>query len=109
MRATAGERQLHRQLLVCCAMDLPLAPRHVVAQGLVDRGVDCRRLVFRQQLLPNAIGTNRSVRRAAVLPVVVIVPIGQQRRVERPLIALERMSGAEEVAAMSDRRDGLET
>ena len=67
-----------------------------------------RLFVALQRLLPDRGGALGGVLGAGDLPAFVGAPVGQQRPVERRLVALQRMRGAEEMAAGRDLGDGVE-
>src|SRR6186997_1849975 len=76
---------------------------------LEDGRVHRRRLVGRQQLLPDPVRLRGEFRRAGLLPRLVVAPVAEHRLMECRLVARLRVLGAEEVAAGTDllhRREG---
>ena len=65
-------------------------------------------MVFRQELLPDAVGVARRVGAARFLPGLIIPPVRQQRLIEGGLVTFQGVGGAEEMAARPDLLDGLE-
>src|SRR5439155_3850194 len=70
--------------------------------------VEWRRLVRGEQLLPDPVRLAGKLRRARLLPRLVIPPVGQHRLVECGLEPRLGVLGPEEVAAGSDLLDGGE-
>ncbi len=70
-------------------------------------GVDGRRLVFGEHLLPELVGALRSIEAAFRLPLLDGVVVGDGRAIERRLEIGLRVRAAEEVAARRDLVEGL--
>ena len=88
--------------------DLALAPGDESVDRLGDRRVHRRLLVLGEELLPDPVGPFRGGPRAVRLPRLEVAPVGQERPVERRLVALERVGRAEEVAARPDLGDRVD-
>src|SRR3954467_7644142 len=69
---------------------------------LEDRRVHRRRLVGREQFLPDPVGLRGQLRRARLLPRLVVPPVAEHRLVERGAVAGLGVLGAEEVTARTD-------
>src|SRR5436190_19270013 len=69
---------------------------------LEDGRVHRRRLVGREQFLPDPVGLRGELRRARLLPRLVVPPVAQHRLVERRAVAGLGVLGAEEVTAGPD-------
>ena len=79
-----------------------------VAQLLVDRVVDRRRLVLGQRALPDRVGPLRGVEPALLEPLLVAGVVGHRRAVEGVLEVGERVRRAEEVLPGPVLDDGVE-
>src|SRR4051794_23108706 len=77
-------------------------------QLFADRRIHGRRLVRREQLLPDPVRLARHFRRTRLLPGLEVAPVAEHRLVERRPIAALRVLGAEEVAARTDVLHRLE-
>src|SRR5882724_9066214 len=87
-----------------------LASRDIGVQRLDDGGIHCRLLITLEHVLPDAGGALGRVLRPGDLPVLVVLPVGEQRRIERGLVARQSVLCAEEVPAgrhVSDRLQAL--
>src|SRR3954464_6988293 len=78
------------------------AARDERVELLEDGRVHRRRLVGRQQFLPDPVGLRRGLRRAGFLPRLVVAPIAEHRLVERGPVARLGVLRAEEVPARTD-------
>src|SRR5277367_5051277 len=90
------------------AADFGAPLRDERVERLVDGGVHRRLLVFAERLLPDAGGALGRILAAAELPVLVVLPVGHQRPVERMLVTIHRVRLAEEVAAGGHTPDRVE-
>src|SRR5581483_1867627 len=88
--------------------DFLFPPRDIGIQRLGDAGVERRRLVGAEQLLPDRVGAFGPGLRAAVLPVLEIAPVAQHRLVEGALEPGQGVAGAEEMPAGADFADGVQ-
>src|SRR5215469_6867984 len=88
--------------------DLVASSRHVLVERLGDRGIECGLFALGEGPLPDSGRTLRGVMAAGDLPVLVALPIGDQRLVEGVLVALEGMRLTEEVTAGLHSADRLE-
>src|SRR3954447_3222740 len=90
------------------ATQLFLAARDECVERLGNRGVELRPLVDLERCLPDL---GRPVRRggpAGELPVLIVLPIRDERLVERRLVTGKRVRRAEEMTAGRDAGDGLQ-
>ena len=86
------------------APNLALSPLDEGVQRLGPARVERRRLVLGEELLPDAVRPLRGGPRAVLLPRLEVPPVGQERLVERGLVARERVRRAEEVPARARPR-----
>src|SRR4029077_6184675 len=85
-----------------------LAARDVLEQRLIDRGVQRRRLVLGELLLPECVGARGHVPGALRLPLLDAVVVGERGAVEGGLEVGLGVRAAEEVFAGADLADGIE-
>src|SRR5512146_1000451 len=88
--------------------DLTAAAVHVLIERLADRGIERGLLVLGERSFPDFGRPLGRVVAAGDLPVLVALPVRDQRLVESMLIALEGMRLAEEMAAGLHAADRLE-
>src|SRR5262249_2694613 len=79
--------------------NLLFAPDDAGLEFLADGGIEGRLLVSLQQPLPDRVGATGTVEGAGLAPGLEVAPVRQQRLVEGVLEPLERVDGAEEMAA----------
>src|SRR5207249_1741972 len=82
--------------------------RHVLGQLCLDRRVERRLLVALQRPPPDLAGAGRRVVTAVALPALEVLGRREQRPVEAVAEALERVHGAQEMAAGADLLVGAE-
>src|SRR3954454_15571178 len=78
------------------------AARDEGVELLEDGRVHRRRLVGRQQFLPDPVGLRGELRGAGFLPRLVVAPVAEHRLVERGPVARLGVLGAEEMPARPD-------
>src|SRR6516162_3185954 len=83
-------------------------PRHESLEGFGDGGVQRRRLVGFERGLPDPCRALRRIEPAGELPVLVILPVGDERLIEGRFVACQRMGRAEEMPAGGHAGDGLQ-
>src|SRR5689334_3267048 len=69
---------------------------------LADRRIHLRRAVRLEERLPDPVRLGRQLRRAGLLPRLVVAPVAEHRLVERGPVARLRVLRAEEVPARPD-------
>src|SRR5206468_4094020 len=82
------------------------APGDERVEFLEDRRIRRRRLVCGQQLLPDPVGLARELRRARLLPGLVVAPVAEHRLMERRPVARLGVLSTEEVPARTDLLHG---
>ena len=88
--------------------DLELPPVAIVPEGLVDGGIDGRRLVLPEHFLPDSIGTLGGVLRAFDRPLLIGLVVGDGRLPEGSLEIALGMGAAEEMRTRPDLADGVQ-
>src|SRR5438874_1591438 len=71
-------------------------------------GIDRRLGIFGKRLLVDAVGFLPGFRLAGGEPLLVIAPVGNDRRIEGALVACERVLCAEEMTAGAHLADGVD-
>src|SRR6185312_7642259 len=102
-------RTPERPYLRLAAADLAATALDVLIQRLGNSGVERRLLILGERPLPDFRRALRGIAPAGNLPVLIVLPVRDQRLVEGVLIALESMRLAEEVAASLDAANRFET